>query len=72
METSQASYLSFEAEGKLWLIPNLKLSRWQRLLKNSPFFDVFGDSSKPMLVKPAQLELVTGDRRKLVAKGIFN
>lgn len=72
VEMGQASYLGFEAEGKLWLIPNLKLSRWQRLLKNSAFFDVLGDSSKPMLVKPAQLELVSGDRRKLIAKGLFN
>jgi hypothetical protein len=72
VETSQAPYLGFEAESKLWLIPNLKLSRWQRLLKNSAFFDVLGDPSKPRLVKPAQLELVAGDRHRLITKGLFN
>jgi len=72
VETGQASYLGFEADGELWLIPNIKLSRWQRLLANSTFFDVFTDLSSPKLVKPAKLELVADNRYKLLTKGIFN
>lgn len=71
-ERSQASYLAFTIGEEIWLIPNLMLSRWQRLLTNSSFFDSYGNLQNPNLVKPAKLLLV-GDRRwQIVEKGVFN
>jgi hypothetical protein len=64
--------LAFTIGEKIWLIPNLMLSRWQRLLTNSSFFDSYGNLQNPNLVKPAKLLLV-GDRRwQIVEKGVFN
>ncbi|QHV01501.1 hypothetical protein [Synechocystis sp. CACIAM 05] len=71
-ERSQASYLAFTIGEEIWLIPNLMLSRWQRLLTNSSFFDSYSNLQNPNLVKPAKLLLV-GDRRwQIVEKGVFN
>ncbi|QUS62268.1 hypothetical protein IQE94_11505 [Synechocystis sp. PCC 7339] len=71
-ERSQASYLAFTIGEEIWLIPNLMLSRWQRLMTNSYFFDSYGNLQNPNLVKPAKLLLV-GDRRwQIVEKGMFN
>ncbi|MBE9174707.1 hypothetical protein IQ225_04210 [Synechocystis salina LEGE 06155] len=71
-EKSQASYLVFTIREEIWLIPNLLLSRWQRLLANNSFFDSYSNLQNPKLVKPAKLILV-GDRRwRMVEKGVFN
>ncbi|MCT0252550.1 hypothetical protein [Synechocystis sp. PCC 6714] len=71
-EKSQASYLAFSIGEEIWLIPNLMLSRWQRLLAHSSFFDSYSNLQNPKLVKPAKLILV-GDRRwQIVEKGVFN
>ncbi|MBE9195137.1 hypothetical protein IQ219_07405 [Synechocystis sp. LEGE 06083] len=71
-EKRQASYLAFTIGEEIWLIPNLLLSRWQRLLANNSFFDSYSNLQNPKLVKPAKLILV-GDRRwRMVEKGVFN
>jgi hypothetical protein len=71
-ERSQASYLAFSIGQEIWLIPNLLLSRWPRVLNNSDFFDIYPNWQTPKLVKPAKLILV-GDRRwQIVEKGMFN
>ncbi len=72
VEKSQASYLAFNVDGEIYLIPNLTLSQWPRLLTSGTFFDVYPDLTTPKLVKPAKLTSIDDRRWQIIEKGSFN